>query len=145
MFYEECVCGNRIEFVKGQAGARLVCPECQTPAEIKPLSKLNSANIIKKRIAKHSPIQFSLLRLILLFLPFAILAWVVDVIGWELTLIISLPMVAYATFVVVTAYLVHHVPMWRNAFWDSLRKPSEFKPSIVSDLSERPRQKDREV
>jgi len=107
----------------------LVCPECQTRTAIESLSELSKLESVEKQITAEPRIQFSLTKLLLLFLPFAILAWIVDFIGLDLVLSLTLPLAGffgYLIFAVLAAWVVHNVPKWRNAIWDSFREPGEI-------------------
>ena len=121
----DCACGVRFEFRKAQAGTTLNCHNCGLMIPIASLRKLNTDRGIEKQISVPPSFQFSVRILLFLFFPFAIIAWIADRMGLEsfltLVLIVGLPILGYAGFVFIIATLIHYLPKWRNALWDSLR------------------------
>ena len=46
-----------------------------------------------------------------LFIPFAIVAWIVDFIGWKLSQLIGMYLATYLFAVLAVTYLIHYTPV----------------------------------
>ena len=111
IFLKDCTCGARIEIRPRQAGTQLSCTECRTDIAIESLSALHSLRSIDKKLASKPPPQITISFLMSLFIPFAIVAWIVDFIGWKLSQLIGMYLATYLFAVLAVTYLIHYTPI----------------------------------
>ncbi len=120
IFFRMCECDNRLEIGIGKAGGEIECPQCGKRIEVGPLSELRETVEITKVIETPNVFQFGLQGMMLLFLPFALIAWSIGEFGVSALapLAILLPIIVYVVLVLVVATFVHKIEKIRAWFWD---------------------------
>lgn len=115
-----CECDNRLEIGVGKAGGEIECPQCGKRIEVGPLSELRETIEITKVIETPNVFQFGLREMMLLFLPFALIAWSIGEFG-ETALVplgFLLLIIAYVVLVFMCGTVVHNIEKIQAWFWD---------------------------
>ncbi len=120
IFFRMCECDNRLEIGVGKAGGEIECPQCGKRIEVGPLSELRETIEITKVIETPNVFQFGLREMMLLFLPFALIAWSIGEFG-ETALVplgFLLLIIAYVVLVFMCGTVVHNIEKIQAWFWD---------------------------
>ena len=92
VFLKVCDCGFRMEWRPGQAGYVVPCTSCGDEHRVDSLRELRLLRCVERHSNYPSRFQFGLKTLLILIVPFALVAWVSSLVGvFPVVLVIGLP------------------------------------------------------